>query len=44
VDCIALEPVASLPDADLSRERFEFHAFRLAREERERTERLAAYE
>jgi len=44
VDCIALTPVAALPAADLSRERFEFHQFRLARDAREHTERLASYE
>jgi electron transport complex protein RnfB len=44
VDCIVLEPVAALPDADLSRERFEFHNFRTARDQRERSERLEAYE
>jgi electron transport complex protein RnfB len=40
VDCIVLEPVETLPDADLSRERFAFHNFRVERGERERAERL----
>jgi electron transport complex protein RnfB len=44
VDCILLEPVEALPDRDLSRTRFEFRALRLARDERERAQRLAAYE
>jgi len=44
VDCIALEPVAALPDASLSRERFAFHNFRTDRVERERADRLAALE
>ncbi|MGZ5102090.1 MAG: RnfABCDGE type electron transport complex subunit B [Usitatibacter sp.] len=44
VDCIALEPVAALPDADLSRQRHESRALRLAREGTERDARLAAYE
>jgi electron transport complex protein RnfB len=42
VDCIVLEPVAALPEADLSRARFDFHAFRLARDEAEHLARLAA--
>ena len=44
VDCIALEPVESLPEADLSRARHEARTARLARDERERTSRLASYE
>jgi len=44
VDCIALEPVESLPQADLSRSRYEARTARLARDEGERASRLAAYE
>ncbi|QJR11641.1 Ion-translocating oxidoreductase complex subunit B [Usitatibacter rugosus] len=44
VDCIVLEPVAALPDADVSRERFAFHGFRTERDARERSDRLAALE
>ena len=44
VDCIALLPVASLPEADLSRARYETRAARLARDERERASQLASYE
>lgn len=44
VDCIALESVPALPDADLSRQRHELRALRLARESTERDARLAAYE
>jgi electron transport complex protein RnfB len=44
VDCIALVAVATLPEPTLSRRRFEFRNFRLARGERERAEKLAAYE
>jgi H+/Na+-translocating ferredoxin:NAD+ oxidoreductase subunit B len=44
VDCIALEPVAALPDADLSRQRHESRAARLARDGAERDAQLAAYE
>lgn len=44
VDCIALEPVAALPDASLSRERHELRAFRLERDVAERDARLSAYE
>jgi electron transport complex protein RnfB len=44
VDCIVLEPVEALPDADLSRDRHEERAVRLARDLRERAARLAAYE
>jgi electron transport complex protein RnfB len=42
VDCIVLEPVAALPGPDLSRERFAFHQFRLARDEAEHLARLAS--
>jgi electron transport complex protein RnfB len=44
VDCIALEPVAALPEAALSRARHASRLARLAREEAERAERLAALE
>jgi electron transport complex protein RnfB len=44
VDCIALEPVAALPDAVLSRQRHDARGERHARVERERAETLAAYE
>jgi electron transport complex protein RnfB len=44
VDCIALEPVAALPEADLSRARHEARKVRLAREEAERAARLASLE
>ncbi|QJR15621.1 RnfABCDGE type electron transport complex subunit B [Usitatibacter palustris] len=44
VDCISLEPVDALPDADLSRDRFAFHNFRLQRDRDERAAKLAAYE
>lgn len=44
VDCIALVPAPVLPPPALSRERHEFRAHRLARDERERDERLAAWE
>jgi electron transport complex protein RnfB len=44
VDCIALESVVALPGADLSRERFAFHVFRLARDEAEHLARLSALE
>jgi electron transport complex protein RnfB len=44
VDCIALVPVPVLPEADLSRERHERRAARLARDGRERTSRLESYE
>jgi electron transport complex protein RnfB len=44
VDCIHLQPVAALPDPDLSRERHDARAARLARDAREHDERLAAYE
>jgi Na+-translocating ferredoxin:NAD+ oxidoreductase subunit B len=44
VDCIVLEPAPALPEASLSRERHRRRGERLAREERERAERLAAYE
>lgn len=44
VDCIALEPVAALPEADLSRDRFAFHNVRRERDVAERAARLAARE
>ncbi|HUJ01429.1 MAG TPA: electron transport complex subunit RsxB [Usitatibacter sp.] len=44
VDCIALEPVAALPDADLSRARHERRSIRLARDAVEHATRLAALE
>lgn len=44
VDCIALAPVAALPPADLSRERHEVRAARLARDAAEREATLARYE
>jgi electron transport complex protein RnfB len=44
VDCIVLEPVAALPDADLSRDRHEFRAMRRVRDLAERAARLEAYE
>jgi electron transport complex protein RnfB len=44
VDCIALRPVAALPDPALSRERHAFRAWRLARDTRERAAKLEAYE
>ena len=44
VDCIALLPVAALPDPDLSRARHDLRAIRLVRDERENSARLAAYE
>jgi len=44
VDCIALEPVTALPEADLSRERFAFHNFRIERGAREHADRLSALE
>jgi electron transport complex protein RnfB len=44
VDCIALEPSAALPPADLSRERHDARAARLARDEAERMTALAALE
>jgi len=44
VDCIALAPVAALPDANLSRERHERRAARLVRDAREHAARLEAYE
>jgi electron transport complex protein RnfB len=44
VDCIELVPVAALPEADRSRERHAERAQRLVRLERERAEKLAAYE
>ena len=44
VDCIALAAVEALPPADLSRERHERRAVRLARDAREQAERLEAWE
>jgi electron transport complex protein RnfB len=47
VDCITMvedRRFPSLPDADFARERFRFHNFRLARDERERADALAAKE
>lgn len=44
VDCIRMEPVAALPDAELSRERFNWHQMRLQRDADERAARLAAIE
>ena len=44
VDCIALVAVARLPPADLSRERFDSRAARLARDRAERSATLASYE
>ena len=44
VDCIALEPVAALPAADLSRARHVARAARLVRDAAEREARLEAYE
>jgi len=44
VDCIALVPVAALPEADRSRERHEQRAQRLERDAREHAARLEAWE
>ena len=44
VDCNALAPVADLPEADLSRARFEFRALRIARDARENAARLEGHE
>ena len=44
VDCIDLEPVAALPEPDLSRVRHDARAARLARDELEHAQRLAEYE
>jgi electron transport complex protein RnfB len=44
VDCIALVAVPALPDADLSRERHEARAARLARDATQRAAELEAYE
>jgi electron transport complex protein RnfB len=44
VDCIALVPVARLPDPGLSRERHASRAARLERDEAERAARMEAYE
>lgn len=44
VDCIALVPVATLPDPDLSRGRHSFRALRLVRETAEHAARMQARE
>ena len=44
VDCIRMEPVAALPDANESRQRFNAHQSRLIRDREEREERLATTE
>ena len=44
VDCIALEPAGALPEASLSRERYEARAARLTRDASERIAALAALE
>ena len=44
VDCIALVATDALPDPELSRERYEWRAVRLARDGAERAARLEAYE
>ena len=44
VDCISLEPVAALPDPDLSRVRHEARGTRLERDAAERARQLEAYE
>jgi electron transport complex protein RnfB len=44
VDCIALVAVAALPDANLSRARYERRQRRIARDAGERDAKLAAYE
>jgi electron transport complex protein RnfB len=44
VDCISLLPVPQLPDAGLSRHRYDARAVRLVRDAREQANRLAAYE
>jgi len=44
VDCIVLQPVPTLPAADLSRERHGARSRRLARDDAEREARLAALE
>jgi Na+-translocating ferredoxin:NAD+ oxidoreductase subunit B len=44
VDCIRMEPVAALPDADASRQRFAWHQTRLKRDAEERAAMLAAIE
>ncbi len=44
VDCIALEPVAELPEPALSRTRHELRDLRMARDESERAARLEAWE
>jgi electron transport complex protein RnfB len=44
VDCISLASVPALPDADLSRSRYESRRARLLRDAAERDARLSAYE
>jgi Na+-translocating ferredoxin:NAD+ oxidoreductase subunit B len=44
VDCISMVPVAALPDADASRQRYITHQIRLTRDREEREARLAATE
>jgi electron transport complex protein RnfB len=44
VDCIALVPVTTLPEADLSRARFDFRNARLARDASENAARLEGRE
>jgi Na+-translocating ferredoxin:NAD+ oxidoreductase subunit B len=44
VDCIVLAAAPALPDADLSRSRYESRAARLLRDAAEREARLSAYE
>jgi H+/Na+-translocating ferredoxin:NAD+ oxidoreductase subunit B len=44
VDCIALSPVPQLPEADLSRDRHDARATRLARDASDEANRLASYE
>ena len=44
VDCIALQPAGALPEAALSRERYEARAARLTRDASERIAALAAFE
>ena len=44
VDCIVMQAAPALPDANHSRQRHEFHLFRIARDQREREAALAASE
>ena len=44
VDCIALAPVPGLPDPNLSRDRHDARAVRLARDAAEHDARLSDYE